>query len=65
MSAPLAADVQTSPAQVHGCKGTTKNAHAQILSGKSFGSFKSFNGNICTCHRKSVLLQEKINSYGR
>ena len=30
MSAPLAMDVQTSPAQVHGCKGTTKNAHTQV-----------------------------------
>ena len=29
MSAPLAADVQTSPAQVCGCKGTTKFADVQ------------------------------------
>ena len=30
MSAPLAVDVQTSTAQVCDCKGTTKNANAQV-----------------------------------
>ena len=30
MSAPLADDVQTSPAQVCSCKGTTKNRYMQI-----------------------------------
>ena len=34
MSAPLAADVQTSPAQVCGCKGTTKFADVQENSEK-------------------------------
>ena len=36
---PSADDVQTSPAQVHGCKGTTKNANAQILRVKKSVSF--------------------------
>ena len=30
-----------------GCKGTTKFADVQILSRKSFRSFKSFNGKSC------------------
>ena len=39
MSATPADDAQTSPAWNCGCKGTTKFADMQILSGKSFKSF--------------------------
>ena len=44
MSATLADDVQTAPAWNCGCKVTIKFADMQILSGKSFRSFKSFKG---------------------
>ena len=42
MSATLRQRCADIPGAGSRCKGTTKNANAQILSGKSFGSFKSF-----------------------
>jgi|GEM_PF-2070770 len=42
MSAKPSADAQTSLRWVSRCKGTTKFAHLQILSEKSFISFNDF-----------------------
>ena len=39
-----------------GCKGTTKFADVQILSGKSFRSFKSFKGKSCLVDAPLALL---------
>ena len=37
-------------------KGTTKFAHPQILSGKSFRSFKSFKGKSCLVDAAPIVL---------
>lgn len=46
------------------CKGTTKFAFLQILSGKSFGSFKSFKGNLGFREKKKPFMSENTNGEG-